>query len=60
MNRFLERIGFAPTSKTAIGQPLLQMQYPLQGKPTAAGMLDRVRIEQVVGKIEECASWPLV
>jgi hypothetical protein len=59
MNRLLDRIGFASASKTAIGQPLLQMRYPLHGKSTAEAMLDRVRTDLVVRKIEQCASWPL-
>jgi hypothetical protein len=59
MHSLLERLGFVVKSRTAIGQPLLHIHYPLHGKATAENMLDRVHWRAVVAKIEECASWPL-
>jgi hypothetical protein len=59
MRRLLEQLGFAWTAKTAIGEPLLKMEYPAPGKPAPEQVLDRMRMEQVARKIEECHSWPL-
>jgi hypothetical protein len=55
----LQRICFERKSTTAIGEPLLEMQYPPQGNVTAANILDRMRLEQLAAKVDECASWPL-
>jgi hypothetical protein len=59
MNRLLDRICFQRKAQTAIGQPLLEIQYPPPGPATAETLLDRLRLEEVAAKIEACASWAL-